>query len=104
MTVRLFECACKLQQTKAIDNRWFEFGVSASKAVAVAVLAACLEGVPASAAITKDAASQQIAAQGTTSVSLNHLLGSGTNRLVVCGVQISNPTSAVTNYSPTVTF
>ena len=33
-----------------------------------------------------------------------YTLGVGTNRLVVCGIQIANPTSAVSNVTPTVMF
>jgi hypothetical protein len=56
------------------------------------------------AAVTVDATSQQFGAIGTTSLIFTHTLGSGSNRLVVCGVQIANPTAAVANITPSVTF
>ncbi|MDR3735730.1 MAG: glycosyl hydrolase family 28 protein [Acidobacteriaceae bacterium] len=71
--------------------------------VFIALVMGCLTQ-PASAAITVDASSQQIAATGTTSFGFNHTLGTGSNRLVVCSVQIANPTTAVTNVTPVVTF
>ena len=60
--------------------------------------------VPALAAAKLDATSYNIATAGTTSLTFTHTLGTGASRLVVCGVQIANPTAAVANVTPTVTF
>ena len=70
----------------------------------VAALALCLFMGREAAAVTWDANSSAIGTVGTTSLSFNHVLGVGSNRLVVCGVQIANPTTAIANTTPTVTF
>jgi len=61
-----------------------------------------LFALTAHAAITLDATSQGFSTSGTT-LTFSHTLGVGANRLVVCGVQIANPTAAVANVTPTVT-
>jgi hypothetical protein len=67
-------------------------------------LASCLFAARPSAAVTVDATSSSDGTVGTTSLTFTHTLGSGSNRLVVCGVQIANPSAAVANVTPTVTF
>lgn len=61
-------------------------------------------GSAASAQVTKDASSFATAATASTSVSLTHVLGTGSSRLVVCGVTISSPTTAIALQTPVVTF
>ena len=61
-------------------------------------------GVAAHATITVDTSTAVTETTGTTSFMFPYTLGVGTNRLVVCGVQIANPTSAVSNVTPTVMF
>jgi hypothetical protein len=75
----------------------------ALKASSIALLAISLLSVPAS-AVTVDASSHAIGTVGTTNLQFSHVLGSGSNRLVVCGVQIANPTTAVPEVTPSVTF
>jgi hypothetical protein len=54
--------------------------------------------------VTKDASSFVTAASGSTTATFNHVLGTGTARLVVCGVTISSPTTGIAAQTPTVTF
>jgi Divergent InlB B-repeat domain len=76
--------------------------------VAMVFLAAFLfSGVPAFASIALDATSTQTAPAGATSLSWNHVLGSGGNRIVVCGVTFGyNDTAQASPLSPapTMTF
>jgi len=74
------------------------------RTLVVACLLSIIFAPYASAAITVDATSQQFGAIGTTSLTFPHTLGSGSGRLVVCGVQIANPTTAIANITPTVTI
>ncbi|MES2392517.1 MAG: glycosyl hydrolase family 28 protein [Acidobacteriota bacterium] len=67
-------------------------------------LAAMFAAAPASASITLDATSSTTAASPATTFTFNHVLGAGGNRLVVCTVAMSNPTTAFTQAAPTVTF
>ena len=71
--------------------------------LAVILVGCCSTGI-ASAAVTVGATSQQFGTVGATSLVFTHTLGAGTNRLVVCSVQIANPTTAVANVNPTVTY
>jgi uncharacterized repeat protein (TIGR02543 family) len=59
---------------------------------------------PASASITLDANSQQAAGQGVTSLTWTHTLGTGTNRMIVCGVTLAYFDAAMAPVTPTVTF
>jgi hypothetical protein len=63
-----------------------------------------LSGAQASAQVTKDASSVMTAAALSTAVTFNHVLGTGSNRLVVCGVAISNPTTAQAPQIPAISF
>ena len=74
------------------------------RAVAVVGVGLAVGLVGASGQITKDAVSSQTAAVGSTSISFNHVLGAGANRLVVCGVAIATPDTAVAVIVPTMTF
>ena len=58
----------------------------------------------ASAAITLDSTSSQAAGAGVTTLTWSHTLGSGTNRMVVCGVTIADPDGAIAPMAPTLTF
>jgi len=63
--------------------------------------------LPACAAVQLDATSSQVAAQGATSLSWSHVLGSGGNRMIVCGVTFGYNDTAVNaplSPSPTMTF
>jgi polygalacturonase len=74
--------------------------------LATAAVVAAASFVPGNAAaVTVDYTSSATAATGTTAFTFQHNLGSsGSNRLVVCSVDIADPTTAVTNVTPTVTF
>lgn len=80
----------------------------ATSRVAMVFLAAFLfSGLPALASIALDATSTQTAPASTTSLSWNHVLGSGGNRMVVCGVTFGyNDTAQASPLSPapTMTF
>lgn len=67
-------------------------------------VASCLTGGLAHAAVTLDATSQTVQTIGATSLTFSHILGTGPSRLMVCGVQIANPTTPVANVIPTVTI
>lgn len=69
-------------------------------------LAALIAGaVTASASITVDATSTQVGAQGTTSLTWSHTLGSGGNRMVVCAVSMGyNDTALASPIAPSMTF
>lgn len=69
---------------------------------AVSLLAA-VNG-PRAMAASFDAASYGTAASGSTTVSFNHTLGTGANRLVVCGVSVGSPDTAVAPITVGVTF
>jgi len=75
---------------------------------AILLLAASLSGtLCASASITLDATSTQTGPAGTTSLTWNHTLGSGGNRMVVCGVALGYNDAAMAAplaSSPTMTF
>ncbi len=75
-----------------------------SKTATALALASCFIGGLSSAVaqISKDATSGQNGGVGTTNLSFTHVLGSGSNRLLVCGVQVAN-NSSVANVIPTVT-
>jgi uncharacterized repeat protein (TIGR02543 family) len=67
--------------------------------------------LPAFAVVQLDATSTQVATQGATSMSWNHTLGSGANRMIVCGItlgyndtaQSTQPTTPASAY-PSMTF
>jgi polygalacturonase len=107
---RLFSVANKLykiltltrDKLSANNPRISKAGVH--RAVGAVALAAGLAAVPASATITPDATSQQVVTGGSTSLSFSHALGVGSNRLVVCSVQIANSNAPVANVTPTVNF
>jgi hypothetical protein len=63
-----------------------------------------LSAAPLSGQVIFDASSNQSAATGSTTVTFQHVLGSGGNRLVVCTVALSNPTTGFTQITPTVSF
>jgi len=73
-----------------------------AKMLFVAIL--LLGPLSASVAVTFDASSSSSAPSGTSSFTFNHVLGSGGNRLLVCTVALSTPTSTITQFYPTVTF
>ena len=65
-----------------------------------AMLVLCGAAAPVFAAITVDTTSFQLAGSGSTSMSFNHVLGAGANRLVVCGVAIATPDAAIAPITP----
>ena len=83
---------------RAMSNRFRAFPCFATL-FSLAALA-----VPARASITLDATSYTAAASPATTFTFNHVLGAGGNRLVVCTVAMSNPTTGFTQAGPTVTF
>ena len=78
------------------------------RAVILAVVCACFFVASASAQIAVDATSHYNGAAtsgAVTSFTLSHTLGSGSNRLLVCGVQIASPNNMVqANILPSITF
>jgi polygalacturonase len=94
----------KLFKTMELITSCFNSKPSVHRVAAAIVLTACTAAAPAFAQITFDGKSQGIGTAGATSVSFSHVLGAGSDRLLVCGVQISNPTTNVVNVTPTVTF
>jgi polygalacturonase len=106
---RLFCFVDKLYKKHALTIEKQSAKSIAYKAIGAVVLAGCFAAVPASANITPDATSQSYLsipnpASGTTSFSFNHTLNAGSNRLVVCSVQVSTPNGNETSYQPVVTF
>lgn len=73
------------------------------KLAAMGAAAFMLAGLPAHASYPVDATSSTTAAS-TNTTTFNHTLGTGNNRLVVCGVQTSNPTTGLPFSTPTITF
>jgi len=66
-----------------------------------------LSALPSSASIALDATSTSLAGAGATSLSWTHVLGSGGNRMVVCGVTFGYNDTALSsplNPAPSVTF
>ncbi|WP_420238540.1 InlB B-repeat-containing protein [Telmatobacter bradus] len=68
------------------------------------LLAGFFLALPANASITFDSASGTDATVGATALSFTHTLGTGSNRLVVCSVQIADYTAALALDTPTVTY
>jgi polygalacturonase len=60
--------------------------------------------VPAFGGVQLDATSVQTEPAGTFSFTFAHVLGNGGNRLVVCTVAMSNPTTSFTQAAPSVSF
>src|ERR1035437_837183 len=88
--------------------RGLTVGYRSTSRMAMLSLAAFLfPYMPASASIALDATSTQTGPAGTTSLTLSHVLGSGGDRMVVCGVTFGYNDTALAsplNPAPAMTF
>ena len=103
MIIRLIDFAQKTHRKLKFSGHQRNPKSTISKAILSVALVSCFVAGRAS-AVVADATSQQLGAIGQTSLTFSHNLGAGSNRLVVCSVQIANPTTAVANVTPTITF
>jgi polygalacturonase len=108
MTMQMMPLTQLVQTFCAVLNRFRTFCKPALfKTSVVALLAVCFFTVSGTAQIALDANSQQqfatVNAGTASTMSFTHVLGSGSNRLVVCGVQYAVATAAAP-VAPTVTF
>jgi polygalacturonase len=106
---RLFCVVDKLYKNIALTDNQHKAKSVAYKAFVAVAMAGCFAAAPAFADIVVDKSSQAFVpiadpSAGTTTFTFNHSLGSGSNRLVVCSVQVSTPNGYETSYKPVVTF